>query len=150
MPQQAEQAAPILEEHQDHGLILQGSGGQETGIEHSAQPQGDQNGDNGLQHVGEDDHKGQRPAKGAEKVGQPRVAAAVGAHVIPQDILGDDHRPVEAAAEIGDEGGQPQLAVAHNEINQRAHALPLLVALLPDGHAHGGALQAEGAADLVF
>ena len=44
-------------------------------------------------------------------------AAAVGAHIVPQDILGDDDRPVEAAAEVGDhcdqqgrkQQGRPQL-----------------------------------------
>ena len=41
-------------------------------------------------------------AKGAVKIGQAGISAAVLAHVIPQDILGDDNRSVKTATEIGD------------------------------------------------
>ena len=70
-----------------------------------------------FEHIGQDNHKGQRPAEGAVEVGQPGIAAAMGTHIVPQDILGDDDRPVEAAAEVGDhcdqqgrkQQGRPQL-----------------------------------------
>ena len=55
-----------------------------------------------LQYVAQNHHKGQRSAEGAEEIGQAGVAAAVVPHVIPQDILGDDDRPVEAAAKVGE------------------------------------------------
>ena len=62
----------------------------------------DQQRHNRLQHVAQDHHKGQRPAEGAEEIGQAGVAAAVVPHIIPQDILGDDDRPVETAAKVGE------------------------------------------------
>ena len=39
-----------------------------------------------LDHVRQNHRRSQRAAEGTVKVGQPRIAAAVIAHVIPQDI----------------------------------------------------------------
>ena len=87
MPQQAERTRPIF--HQRiRGHIAQ-------------QKQSDLHRRHHFQHIGEDNCQRQGAAEGAVKIGQSGVAAAVGAHIVPQDVFGDDHRPVEAAAEIG-------------------------------------------------
>ena len=93
--QEAPEARPVLAI--DHILRKKSHGeidGQNT----------DPYGQNRLDHVAQNDHQGQGSAKGTVEVGQPRVAAAVGADVVAEDILGDDHRPVEAPQEIGGSG----------------------------------------------
>ena len=64
-----------------------------------------QAGRHGLAHVDENDEYGGMGAVIAGEVGQPRVAAALGAHVLMGDNAADDHRAVEVAQQVGDNGG---------------------------------------------
>ena len=100
MAQQAEQTRPVFGE----GVPIRNGKvcGDEDRIAAEHQPLADQQRHDRFQHVAQDHHKGQRPAEGAEEIGQAGVAAAVVPHVIPQDILGDDDRPVETAAKVGE------------------------------------------------
>ena len=99
MAQQTEQTRPVFGE----GVPKRSGRGRrnEDRIAAENQPLADQQRHDRLQHVAQNHHEGQRPAEGAEKVGQPRVAAAVVAHIVAQNVLGDDDCTVEAAAEIG-------------------------------------------------
>ena len=107
--QQAPQAAPVLRQGICSAVHLYAPQGEEL----PGEPHGHFNGHHRLEHIAQDDHKGERAAEGAVEVGEARVPAAVVAHIVPQDILGDDHRPVEAAAEVGDrrchQGREPQV-----------------------------------------
>ena len=91
--QQTEQARPILRQGKADGLAAHHNdwGGNQLA-----------EGDSGhsFEHVAQNHHKGEGTAKCAIEVGEPRVAAAVGTHIIVENVLGDDHRSVEAAAEI--------------------------------------------------
>ena len=100
MAQQTEQTRPVFGE----GVPKRSGRGRrnEDRIAAENQPLADQQRHNCFQHVAQDHHKGQRPAEGAEEIGQAGVAAAVVPHVIPQNILGDDDRPVETAAKVGE------------------------------------------------
>ena len=98
--QQAEEAGPVF--HNLKGNLLLGPYCTSAPILDSQHTHPD--GHNSLKHIGQDDHKGQWAPEGAEKVGQARVAAAMSADIIPQDILGDNNRPVEAAAKVGGDG----------------------------------------------
>ena len=93
MPQKAESSRPVLTKRHYQKLIRH-----QILCRQDASPYSH----DCFEHIGQDDHKGQRPAEGAVEVGQPGIAAAMGTHIVPQDILGDDDRPVEAAAEVGD------------------------------------------------
>ena len=94
--QQTEQAAPVIRVSLLRGVHQHRQGGQ---MPHQ-QPAADEQGHHGLEHIRQNHHEGQRPAEGPVKIRQARVAAAVGAHVVPQGILRDDHGPVKAAAEV--------------------------------------------------
>ena len=98
MPQQAEQPRPVLRQGGGGGLGCPAANGQQL----AGEPHPHQHRHHRFEHVGEDHHEGEGAAEGAVKVGQPRVAAAVAPDIIPENVLGDDHRPVEAAAEVGD------------------------------------------------
>ena len=98
MAQQAEETGPVPGQNNAGKAVAH--------HDHLGDPHTKQNGHDGFEHVGEDDHQGQGTAEGAVEVGQARVAAAVIANVIPQDILGDNDRSVKAAAEIGHHGYQ--------------------------------------------
>ena len=108
MAQQAEGACPVLAVCHHNGLLVP-----KAAVPVPRHQDTHPHGHDGLEHIGENDRKGQRAAEGAVKIGQAGIAAAVGAHVIPQDILGHDHGAVEAAAEVGchrhDHQGQEQI-----------------------------------------
>ena len=87
MPQQAEQPRPVFCE--DVPIRK---------LPHPQHPQPYRH--NGLEYVRQDDRQRQRSAERPVEVGKSRVAAAVVADVVPQDILRYDDRPVKAAAEI--------------------------------------------------
>ena len=91
MSNQAEGTRPVLAQNRAHPATC----------DHPDNCRSDPHSHNGLQHIGENDHQGQRAAEGSVEIGQACVAAAVLTDVVPQDILGDDDRAVEAAAEIG-------------------------------------------------
>ena len=65
------------------------------------EPASQQHGDDRFQHVAENDHEGQSAAEGPVKIRQSGVSAAVVPYIVPEDILGHNHRAVEAAQEIG-------------------------------------------------
>ena len=81
MAQQAEQPRPVFGE----GVPIRNGKvcGDEDRIAAEHQPLADQQRHDRFQHVAQDHHKGQRPAEGAEEIGQAGVAAAVVPHVIP-------------------------------------------------------------------
>ena len=123
MTQQAEQRCPVLE--QDHvkscHLRIQRHIRHHARVKSAADFRGDQNGHHCLEHIAQDHHQGQGAAEGAVKIGQSRIPAAVGTDIIPQDILGDDDRAVEAAAEVCNCGYQPQLHPGEEKPYHCAH-----------------------------
>ena len=86
--QQAEQGGPVL--GKGVPASLGGGCGDEYGVSREKQVLCDQDGRHGLEHVAQDHHEGQKAAEGAVEIGEARVAAAVIAHVVPQDVLGDE------------------------------------------------------------
>ena len=101
MAQQAEKRRPILAQDGPVDVVAA-----TVHPDAAEKPGAQQHSHHCLEHVAQNDDEGQRPAEGAVKVGQPRVAAAMGAHIVPQNVFGHDDRPVEAAAEICAHGGQ--------------------------------------------
>ena len=94
MAQQAPQARPVFGIDQ-----VKASEAKAGGYPHAQQDSRDC-----FQHIAGDDPQGKRPAEGAVEIGQSRVAAAVAADVVVQNIFGYDDGPVEAAAEVGGSG----------------------------------------------
>ena len=84
MAQKAEKSSPVLGRHSSPKYRA-----------------GQQHRQHRFQYVAEDNHKGQPAAEGPVEVRQPRVAAAVVPYIVPEDILGHNHRAVEAAQKIG-------------------------------------------------
>ena len=78
----------------------------------------DQAGHNGFAHVQRDDAQGVFRAVGAVEIGQSRVAAAVGADVVPDDEVGHHHRAVEAAQQIPQQqhDGRHQISQQHKAV----------------------------------
>ena len=76
-----------------------------------------QDGDDGLEDVGQDDQQDLLLAEDPIEVGQTSVAAAVVADVIPQDVLGDDDGGVAAAQQVrgrhGDQHRCDQMPIHH-------------------------------------
>ena len=133
MPQQAKEPGPVLgQRHRFGGCVDDVCG--EPHRQHR------------LEHISQDHYCGQRPAKGAVEVSQPRVAAAMIAHIVPQNILGYDDCPIEAAAEVGKRRNQDE----GPEFDRVRHRSLLLIALLTDGHFDGGTLQTEYTAYLIL
>ena len=108
MPQHTEESGPVFAQNHPDRRPMPHSGAQEPGPHQHRR--------HGLHHVQQNDHQGQRSAEGAVEIGEACVSAAVGAHVVAQDILGDDDGPVKAAAEIGDyrrQGREPNHGPNH-------------------------------------
>ena len=94
-------AFPVFAEKTPHPANIKTGRIAPSSAEIAQIPTAESHGHYRFQHVRQNDHSGQRAAEGPVEVGQPRVAAAVAAHIIPQDILGNDDRSIKAAAEIG-------------------------------------------------
>ena len=80
-----------------------------VGAEH--QVAADETGEDGFAHVTENHDEGVFGTIGAVKVGESGIAAAVLAHIVPNDEVGGDHRAVEAAQQVRNQQRQPHYKV---------------------------------------
>ena len=90
MAQQAEEPGPVFPQDWSHPAARHRTDDQRS----------DHNGEDRLDNVTENDHKGQSSSKHPVEIGQAGIAAAVVADIIVQNILGDDNRTVEAPQEV--------------------------------------------------